>query len=390
MNRKPIRPIALALLGLLSSFAGAQSNPLENFDFKTVKLKKDQLKDMGGWQLSQVRAIIFGRHGRIFKDPDLDEYLQDQPWYKPKKTFSNAELNDTERANLDIVREAEANRHFTVQPGDLRFWQNRLIKAGNLRHKDEEEDFVEEPTMTDLNVMVAEIEAIHGKRFPDSPMLQRYFDDRYWYHAAAKYDASSLNKFERANLKFLRSRIEKGGGQTLAPEDMGLYDNKPIPSSKLKGMNLHDLRVARNWIYAARGAEFKTEWLDQYFSAFDWYAPATPPSKTTLTKVDYQNLGLILRLERDKHEALSTKLLKKQDLHGMFVEDLKKLANEIPARHGKVFKDKWLASYFGSMPWYKANPAYSDKLLTSIERKNLAFILKAQASGQKQFDIEEG
>ncbi len=35
--------------------------------------------------------------------------------------------------------------------------------------------------------MIAEVEAVHGKRFDDEPWLQKYFEERYWYHSKANY-----------------------------------------------------------------------------------------------------------------------------------------------------------------------------------------------------------
>ena len=60
------------------------------------------------------------------------------------------------------------------------------------------------------------------------------------------------------------------------------------------------------------------------------------------------------------------------------------LRNEIYARHGRIFKDKALQSYFAGMPWYKPNPAFNESMLTALEKKNAQAILdheKLIASG---------
>jgi hypothetical protein len=51
------------------------------------------------------------------------------------------------------------------------------------------------------------------------------------------------------------------------------------------------------------------------------------------------------------------------------------LRNELYARHGRVFKDKIVQSYFAALPWYKPNAAYDDSLLTPMERKNAQTLL---------------
>ena len=93
-------------------------------------------------------------------------------------------LNDQERQNLDVIRDAEASKHETVQPGDMRFYRNRLITPKKWGQH----------TGAEWTVLAAEIEAIHGKRFDDTPWLQEYFDDRYWYKAAEHYDPKQLNR----------------------------------------------------------------------------------------------------------------------------------------------------------------------------------------------------
>ena len=36
-------------------------------------------------------------------------------------------LNATESRNLDLIRVAEASKHETVQPGDMRYWRTRTL-----------------------------------------------------------------------------------------------------------------------------------------------------------------------------------------------------------------------------------------------------------------------
>ena len=99
-------------------------------------------------------------------------------------------LNATENQNLDLIRVAEASKHENVQPGDMRYWRTRTLTAKKLGlHSGAE-----------WRVLRAEVEAIHGKRFSE-PWLQQYFDERYWYKPADKYDPKSFDG----------ARIEKPG-----------------------------------------------------------------------------------------------------------------------------------------------------------------------------------
>ena len=77
-------------------------------------------------------------------------------------------------------------------------------------------------------------------------------------------------------------------------------------------------------------------------------------------------------------------------LEGMFLEDARKLRNEIYARHGKVFRDKWLQKYFASFDWYKPNPNYTDAALTAVERQNVAAIAAYEKKATSVMDAVEG
>ncbi len=66
------------------------------------------------------------------------------------------------------------------------------------------------------------------------------------------------------------------------------------------------------------------------------------------------------------------------DLAGKSKEDLRLLRNEIYARHGKTFQSVDLQKYFSSKCWYKADPGYSDAMLTPVDRENIRIIQEAE------------
>lgn len=57
---------------------------------------------------------------------------------------------------------------------------------------------------------------------------------------------------------------------------------------------------------------------------------------------------------------------------------LRILRNAIYARHGRSFKSADLQSLFECYDWYKKNPAYSDNLLTKIDKRNIFLIESAE------------
>ena len=360
-------PLFLLGLILVSSFSAYAQEPIDlwkNFDFSENAIKQADVQKLTIWDLKLMRGLVFGRHGRIFKDADIKNYLESQPWYQPNAEFKNSMLNDTERRNLDVIRIAEASKHDTIQPGDMRYWRDRPISARKLgQHSGAE-----------WKVLQAEIEAIHGKRFDDEPWLQQYFEERYWYRPSDKYDSKKLTAIERKNLALLSTAQKKQRKVAVLPGDMELFESKAISEQMLHGLSLHELRLLRNEVYARHGRMFRAEWLQQYFYSQPWYTPDENFKDESLSGNDKLNVEAIVKYENRIHQELSTKPIARALLEGLFIEDASQMRQEIYARHGKVFKEPWLQKYFSSFDWYKADPNFSDAALSEVEKKNIATI----------------
>ena len=355
---------ALLLISSLTANAQYDVEKWKDFDFRNKALNQGQVQELELFQLKFLRGLVFGRHGRIFKDAEIKSFLEEQPWYKPNPDFRNALLNETERRNLDVIRIAEAAKHETIQPGDMRYWRDRAIPAKKLgKHSGAE-----------WKVLTAEVEAIHGKRFDDEPWLQQYFEERYWYSPNEKYDAKKLTAIERKNLEVLSGAQKKQRRVALLPGDMEFFEKRTISESMLQGLSLHELRLLRNEIYARHGRMFRAEWLQQYFYIQPWYNPDENFKDESLSGNDKLNVETIVRYENRLHEELSTKPIARALLEGLFLEDASQMRQEIYARHGKVFKEPWLQKYFSSFGWYKADPDFTEANLTEVEKKNIATI----------------
>jgi hypothetical protein len=354
----------------------------ESFDFAKRTIQLSQLEGASEDNLKMLRGIIFGRHGRVFKDPDIKKYLAERPWFRPDPNFQNSMLNETERQSLDVIREAEARQHEFVQPGDLRFYRDRIITP----------EMLGEHTGGEWRVLGAEVEAIHGRRFDDEPWLQKYFEERYWYAPDPAYDPKKLSEIERKNLQAILGAHKKQRRLALSPGDMELFQDHPITEKMLYGLSLHELRLLRNEVYARRGMRFGPPWLDQYFQFQPWYVPSEgeKPKTPELSPIEKQNVETIVNYERKLHDQLGTKVITRNVLEGMFREDARKLRNEIYARHGKVFKEKELRNYFSSLDWYAPDPKYTDASLSAVERKNAATILAYERKADSVNDAIEG
>ena len=358
--------LLLAVIAVVSFTANAQDplEPWKSFDFSRKSIKPAQIQKFEIHELKLLRGLVFGRHGRVFKDSVIKFFLEEQPWYKPNPQFSNSMLNDTERRNLDVIRIAEAAKHATIQPGDMRYWRDRTIPARKLgKH-----------SAAEWKVLTAEIEAIHGKRFDEEPWLQRYFEERYWYSASEKYDPKKLSAVERKNLEILSGAQKRQRKVALLPGDLEFFENRRITEQMLNGLSLHELRLLRNEIYARHGRIFRTEWLSQYFWNQPWYTPDENFKDEELSANDKLNVETIVKYENRIHQELSSKEITSALLEGLFLEDAVQMRQEIYARHGKTFKEPWLQKYFSSFDWYTADPNFTEASLTEVEKKNIATI----------------
>jgi len=343
---------------------------------KIAKLKEDDNSD----DFALLRGVIFGKHGRVFKERSIQEYLDKQAWYKADPKFSNKVLTPTERANLDFIRLVEAEKHFSIEPGDMRIWKAKLIGDDNLR------DY----TGAELTILIAEIEAIHGKTFPNEEWLQKYFDERYWYKRNPSYDASTLTEIERKNIERLTEEKNKGRHTAISIGDMDNFQNAVLTEDKFAGLSILELRILREEFYARHGKTFDAPGIREYFAWRDWYKPAKDQKTVKLNKIEQQNVDLIAAYESKIRERLATEPLQEGQLGDMFAEDLRVLRNEVYARHGRIFKDADLQKYFDAQPWYKANPDFKDDQLNEIEAANLAKIKAAEDSATSKFSEAEG
>jgi len=385
----PFSSLRLSLLLVLMLFGSAlvraqdeytAVKSWESFDFAARSTSPAEIGALSLDHLKLVRGIVFGKHGRIFKDPDIRRYLESRSWYKADPNFQNSALNNTERKNLDIIRDAEARKHTQLEPGDMRFYRARLLTRTRLGHHSNAE----------WTVLGSEVEAIHGRRFDGTPWLQQYFDERYWYHASDHYDPKGLTDVERKNLQLIEAARKQQRHVALSPGDMELFENKLISEQMLHGLSLHELRLLRNEIYARHGRIFRTPWIEQYFSSQAWYDAKEDFKDEELSGADKTNVETIVAYENKLHEQIGTKPISASLLQGLFLEDVRKMRDEIYARHGKVFKDPWTQKYFASFDWYKADPNFSEASLSAVEKGNIAVIAAYEKKAVTAMSTIEG
>ncbi len=378
-DRRVCRRGGLILIGLTlgTPCAAQKADPLakwESFDFVHNKIMADQLKDLTLMQLKYMRGIVFGKHGRVFDEPVIQAWLKTRPWYRPNSKYKVTVLNDTERADMDAIKEAEFKKHTRIEPGDLKFYRDKTFTAADLGNH----------SAIELTIMRAEIEAIHGKSFADQPWMQSFFAERYWYHPDPKYKPSVLSDTENKNLATIAKAQKEQRKLALAPGDMGLFQETPITADLLHGLSLHELRLLRNEVYARRGKVFHTQWIQRHFIDTPWYRPGKDFSEPSLSLIETQNVATIVQAETRLHDSLTTKPIPTALMTDMFLEDARKLREEIYARHGKIFVDHWTDGYFRSFKWYKPDPNFTPESLSSLEKQNVATIVAYEKQAQRE------
>ena len=83
---------------------------LASVDLMTDTLQKSDLQEKNCMELRFMRNEIYARHGRKFRDPELKEYYNDQPWYRPQHepgSFPNKLLTNVQKNNIQIIIEKE-------------------------------------------------------------------------------------------------------------------------------------------------------------------------------------------------------------------------------------------------------------------------------------------
>jgi len=302
-----------------------------------------------------------------------------------------ARLSAREKANLDVIRAAEARKHTQIETGDMRYNQNRVITTAMLGHH----------TAPDWEVIASEIGAIHGQTFMDEEpdeedyeghdvwVLQKYFDERYWYHRRKDYSNKELSAIERANADTIALARMRDLKLAVAPGTMYLFQTTSLTDTLLRGVSLYDLRILRNEVYARHGRRFETPWLRDYFKNEPWYTPRASFTIAELSEIEKANVKVIQAVEARRHEELSTRELSNRDVDGLFPEIARRLRNEIFARHGRTFKDPHLQSYFASQDWYHPDPKFSLSSLSPTEKKNVDFILAYEARAKEGMRFTE-
>lgn len=195
----------------------------------------------------------------------------------------------------------------------------------------------------------------------------------------------------------------KVGSQIPAPIIVTPHDKNPeadaesylLPKSSesvlnradVEGMSDQDLQLARDEILARHGVVFEDGDSQAHFDSMDWYEKTVAIDEfdySRLSAAELTNLSLlksflIKDITQDGYilPESSNWSLNDIDLAGLTNYELSLARNEIYARHGRIFEDSEIQSFFEEKSWYEGSVAGSDfdeAVLSELEQSNVEFI----------------
>ncbi len=93
-----------------------------------------------------------------------------------------------------------------------------------------------------------------------------------------------------------------------------------INSNKLKDLNLNELRLLRNEIFARKGYIFKAADLQEYFAQQQWYTPLYQSVDSLLTPTDLQNIERIEAVESELRKRIIPLSVSELNEYKRFIE----------------------------------------------------------------------
>jgi len=211
-------------------------------------------------------------------------------------------------------------------------------------------------------------------------------DNEHWQRVSQQVNGPDLYKF---------SGSAAGAKKDLTAD----VSTKPLTETDMQGQSADDVRLARNYIFAEHGRQFKDDNLQKYFNQQPWYHASDSLEDGDLTPLEQRNVAFLHIYEldhnlsgaRNGYDTASSELqdktgqllpndqtqpLTSADLAKLSDNDLRVARNEILARHGYNFNSPDLKEQFSKMPWYKPADQNSsaENSLSWMEERNLEFI----------------
>ena len=186
------------------------------------------------------------------------------------------------------------------------------------------------------------------------------------------------------------------------PESGGMYifydsDSRYLNESDLASLNIFELSIARNEIYARHGYIFsENQEMIDHFGAQPWYK-GTESSQEEVSKnfntYEKKNVAFISDFEKGYSQGhgdggfymfwdSDIRYLTRDDLAYLSKYELSIARNEIYARHGYIFSsNQAMKDHFNSQSWYHGTESSQDvvsRQFNRYEKDNVALILECE------------
>ncbi|WP_224243355.1 YARHG domain-containing protein [Hyalangium gracile] len=291
---------------------------------------------------------------------------------------------------------------WTFDPGDVEP-STYIVCKGNPR--------LEALSLRELSILRNTIFARYGWGGFRKPWLREHFQKQPWYKPDPKFSYKRLGPNDRRNVELIAQAemslryadLEQMRDPLLAKAGKWWGD---IPFYQAKdGEFITACEVDESRAPPKEEWEMKRVWEEKFekdaFASKDcrYHSPSPPsileaednkpvsPDLSKLSAEERIELGLISRamgefaVDTDRREqtvASLDKVLSVKELRELSLRDLRLLRNTIFARRGRSFKSELLQEHFEHMPWYKPDPAYSDKRLTKTDKRNIELIRQVE------------
>jgi hypothetical protein len=243
-------------------------------------------------------------------------------------------------------------------------------------------------SLRELSILRNTIYARWGWDGYRKPWLRDYFHAQPWFKPNPKFSYKLLSEADRKNAHFIATREQSFTDVELKALRDEVYARRGKVWNDKPEWPLRSGKTVRSCkrpksAAADEGDRAPDESRDCQFADKPWYRPDPAFSDAKLTVDDKIEIGLIDRASgsfalddesRGKSEASLDRILAPAELRQLSLRDLRLLRNTIYARRGRPFKSQILRDHFEGMSWYKVDAAYTDKLLSANDARNVALI----------------
>jgi len=251
-------------------------------------------------------------------------------------------------------------------------------------------DQLYDKTLRELAILRNTIYARYGWDGFRKQWLHDYFHAQKWFKPNPAFTYKLISKADRANAHIIGSMEASFTEGSLRYKQAEVYARHGKVWNDLFQWTWKDGHKTSSCL-KPKGYDGEDEWEDNDeakswdcdFKQQAWYHANPKFTENDLTADDRIELGLISRAlggfstdeaGRGRVEQNLDHLLPLEGLRKLSLRDLRMLRNSIYARRGRPFKSAIVREHFRGMKWYRENPAYSDKLLSQTDVRNVRLI----------------